>query len=59
MQAITINAARTLDLENEIGSIKVGKTANFTLLDENPFKVETMHIKDISVAAVVFRGSSR
>ena len=38
MQGITINAARTLELEDEIGSIKVGKTANFTLLEENPFK---------------------
>ena len=57
MQAITINAARTLNLENEIGSIEVGKAANFTLLDENPFKVEAMHIRDIRVAGVVFRGS--
>jgi len=56
MQAITINAARTLDLENKIGSIKTGKTANFTLLNENPFKVKKMHIKDIEVAGVVFRG---
>ena len=56
MQAITINAARTLNLENKIGSIKVGKTANFTLLNENPFKVKKMHIKDIEVAGVVFRG---
>ncbi len=56
MQAITINAARTLDLENTIGSITVGKAANFTLLEENPFKVDHMHIKDISVAGVVYRG---
>ncbi|BAF73390.1 amidohydrolase [Sulfurovum sp. NBC37-1] len=56
MQAITINAARTLNLENKIGSIKTGKTANFTLLNENPFKVKKMHIKDIEVAGVVFRG---
>ena len=56
MQAITINAARTLNLENKIGSIKTGKTANFTLLNENPFKVKKMDIKDIKVAGVVFRG---
>ncbi|WP_264299367.1 amidohydrolase family protein [Sulfurimonas paralvinellae] len=56
MQGITINAARTLNLENKIGSIKAGKTANFTLLNENPFKVKKMHIKDIEVAGVVFRG---
>ena len=56
MQGITINAARTLQLENEKGSIKVGKIANFTLLEENPFKVDKMHIKEIKVAGVVFRG---
>ena len=56
MQGITINAARTLQLEHELGSIKVGKTANFTLLYENPFKVEPMHLKDIRVAGVVHRG---
>ncbi len=59
MKGITINAARTLNLENEIGSIKKGKTANFTILEENPFKVKKMHIKDIEVAGVVFRGELR
>jgi predicted amidohydrolase YtcJ len=56
LQGITINAARTLNLEQEIGSIKVGKTAKFTILEENPFKVEALHIKDISVAGVVYKG---
>ena len=56
MQGITINAARTLNLEDEIGSIKVGKRANFTLLEENPLKVKPMHIKDIEVSGVVFNG---
>ena len=56
MQGITINAARTLNLEDEIGSIKKGKKANFTLLEENPFKVKPMHIKDIAVAGTVYKG---
>ncbi len=56
MKGITVNAARTLNLENKIGSIKKGKIANFTILEENPFKVDKMHIKDIEVAGVVFRG---
>ena len=56
MQGITINAARTLRLEKEIGSIKRGYRANFTLLEENPFKVVKMHIKDIKVLGVVYNG---
>lgn len=57
MKAITISAANTLDLDNEIGSIKVGKTANFTILEENPFKVEKMHIKDIFVVGSIYNGN--
>ena len=59
MQGITINAARTLNLENEIGSIKKGKRANFTLLEENPLKVKPMHIKDIKVIGVVYNGEQK
>jgi len=56
MQAITINAARTLNLEQEIGSIEQGKLANFTLLAQNPLKVAAIAIKDINILGVVFRG---
>ena len=31
----TINPARTLNLDKEIGSIKIGKRADFTVLDES------------------------
>ena len=56
MKAITISAARTLNLEGDIGSIESGKTANFTILKENPFKVDPMLIKDITVLATVYKG---
>ena len=56
MQGITINAARTLELENEMGSIETGKVANFTLLAENPYKVKPMNLKDIAINGVVYRG---
>ncbi len=56
MQAITINAARALNLENEIGSIEVGKVANFTLLEKNPFKTDPAMLKNIKVLGTVYRG---
>jgi predicted amidohydrolase YtcJ len=56
MKAITISAASTLNLEGDIGSIEAGKTANFTILKENPFKVDPMLIKDITVLATVYKG---
>jgi predicted amidohydrolase YtcJ len=59
MQAITLTAAGTLGLENEIGSIKAGKKADFVILERNPFKIEPMAIKDIKVIDVVFEGKRK
>ena len=56
MKGITITAARTFEKENEIGSIKVGKEATFTLLEQNPFKIDPVKLKDIPVAGVVYKG---
>ena len=56
LQAITINAARVLNLEHEIGSIEVGKTANFVLLDDNPLQIDPIELKDINVLGTVYRG---
>ena len=56
MKAVTIDAARTISKENNIGSIKEGKQATFTILKENPFKVDPMHIKDIKVQGIVYKG---
>ncbi len=56
MKAVTIDAARTLNLENIIGTLTPNKMANFTILDENPFKVKPIRIKNIKVDAVVYKG---
>jgi len=37
MQAATINAAKCLHKENEIGTIEIGKRADLLLLSQNPF----------------------
>ena len=56
MQGITISAAQTLNLEQSIGSIKVGKIANFTIIDQNPFEIDPIQIKKIKVLETVHRG---
>jgi hypothetical protein len=56
LKAVTIDAARCLNLEEGIGSIRKGKSANFTLLEENPFKIDPMKIRDIKVDGVYYKG---
>jgi predicted amidohydrolase YtcJ len=56
MKGVTITAARTFEMEHEIGSIKKGKQATFTLLEQNPFKIDPVKIKDIPVAGIVYKG---
>tara|TARA_B110000240_G_scaffold136579_1_gene151381 strand:- start:2367 stop:4025 length:1659 start_codon:yes stop_codon:yes gene_type:complete len=56
LEAITINAARVLGLDHEIGSIRAGKKADFTVLQENPLEIDPIRIKDIDIKATVFEG---
>jgi predicted amidohydrolase YtcJ len=59
MKGITITAARTFEMDDHIGSIRVGKDATFTLLGQNPFKVDPMAIKDIPVIGVVYKAEMK
>jgi len=56
LKAITINAAYSLKLENEMGSIEPGKLANFTILSENPLTCDAKKIKDVQVIGTVSEG---
>ena len=42
--------------ENEIGSIRVGKKADFVILDRDPFETEASDLKKISVKGTIFEG---
>lgn len=56
LRGVTIEAAYSLKLENEIGSIEPGKRANFTILDESPLALDPMKIKDVNVWGTVMEG---
>ncbi len=56
LRAITIGAAFDMGKEKEMGSIEVGKRANFTVLDVNPLTTEPRLLKDIAVRATVVDG---
>lgn len=54
--AYTREAAIVFGIEDEVGSLEVGKFADFVVLDSNPLKVDPMKIKDIKIAATVMNG---
>ena len=56
LKAVTLDAAYSLGLEEQVGSIEPGKLANFTILEENPVTVDPMAIKDIAVWGTVQEG---
>jgi len=55
LKAITIEAAAVLDMEESLGSIKVGKDGSFVILDRNPY-VEPETMNEIKVMAVIYKG---
>lgn len=56
LRAVTIDAAWLMGWENEIGSIRAGKRADFAVLDANPYDVGAAGLRDIGVAGTVFEG---
>lgn len=56
LYAITLGAAYTLHLDHEIGSIEVGKRADFAVLDQDPTTVAPEALKDVPVWGTVLGG---
>ncbi|MEC6823399.1 amidohydrolase [Photobacterium piscicola] len=56
LRGITIEAAYSWGQEQNLGSIKTGKIANFTILEQDPYKVELKKLKDIPIYGTVFEG---
>jgi len=56
LRGITINAARHLSVEHELGSLEIGKRADFVVLEENPLAVDPAKIDQIEVRATIKGG---
>jgi len=56
LRAVTIEAAWSIGMEEEIGSIRPGKRADFTVLGADPTEIEPEAIRDIEIWGTVFEG---
>ena len=56
LRAVTVDAAWSLRMDHEIGTIAAGKKADFVVLEEDPHAVPLDHVKDIRVWGTVFEG---
>ncbi|MCF6194967.1 MAG: amidohydrolase family protein, partial [Kangiellaceae bacterium] len=58
IKAYTIDGAYQLHMEDQIGSIKVGKQADFVILNENLFEVESYSIHKVKVVETILAGKT-
>jgi len=56
LRAMTIDAAYSIRLEKEVGSITPGKLSNFVILEQSPYAVAPAALKDIPVWGTVLEG---
>jgi predicted amidohydrolase YtcJ len=56
LKAVTSGAATVMGRENEIGSIRAGKRADFVVLEADPMAVPRDALRHIKVKATVFAG---
>jgi predicted amidohydrolase YtcJ len=45
-----------IDMETEVGSIEVGKLADFTVVGEDPYEVDPHALKDVEVYGTILGG---
>jgi len=56
LKAMTINAAWQIKMEDKLGTIEVGKYADFVVLDQNPLLVDPQKLRDIKVERTIVAG---
>jgi predicted amidohydrolase YtcJ len=56
LRAVTIDAAKVIGMDALVGSIAIGKKADFTVLDSDPYAVGAARLRDVKVQGVIFEG---
>jgi predicted amidohydrolase YtcJ len=56
LRAITIEAAQVIGMDALVGSIAAGKSADFAVLDADPYAVGAAQLREIKVKGVIFEG---
>ena len=56
LRAVTVDAAWSLRMDHEVGTIAAGKKADFAVVEEDPYAVPLDHVKDIRIWGTVFEG---
>ncbi len=56
LAAVTLGGAYQLKMDHEIGSIRPGLRADFAVLDDDPFEIDPMALRDVGVWGTVLSG---
>ena len=56
LHTITLGAAYTLKMDDEVGSIETGKRADFAVLEDDPYEIGAANLKDVRVWGTVQAG---
>jgi len=46
-----------MGLENEVGSLRAGKKADMVVLEQDPYEIDPMTLKDIPIWGTIFEGA--
>lgn len=58
LRAMTLNAAWQIQMEDKIGSLSVGKYADFVVLDKNPLTIPVENFRDIHILQTIVNGNT-